>query len=138
VKFSKKFFVVLGLVALLASLFVTGASAEGIKADVTALQVDQYAVASGPSLITLKFVGAMPCSGIVLPASEVEGRDIYITIQTLKNVQSWMCVPQKTFTKSFSFTNLKPGARYAVHINPGSNVKGIKLFWFVVPKPFKP
>ena len=140
-KFGKKFFIVLGLVAILASLFVTVASAESINFEVTPLQVDKYSVESAPPLTTLDFVGSMPCSGIVNASNSVAGKNIYITIQTLKNIQTWMCVPEKIFTKSISFKNLVPGASYTVYINKDSNtdsdVKGIKTFTFVVPQPLK-
>jgi hypothetical protein len=142
-KSGKKFFIILGLVAILASLFVTVASAQSIRTEFTALQVDKYSVISAPPVTTLEFVGSMPCSGIVNSAYTLSEKNIYITIQTLKNVQTWMCVPQKTFTKSFSFTNLVPGASYTVYINKDSGstdkeVKGIKVFTFVVPQLIKP
>jgi hypothetical protein len=142
-KSGKKFFIILSLVAILASLFVTVASAQSIRTELTALQVDKYSVASTPSLTTLEFVGSMPCSGIVLSAYTLSSKDIYVTIQTPKNVQTWMCVPQKTFTKSISLTNLVPGASYTVYINKDSGstdkgAQGIRVFTFVVPQPFKP
>ena len=137
-KFGKKFFIVLGLVAILASLFVTVASAQGFTNEFTALQVDKYSVESAPPLMTLEFVGSMPCSGIVLPSNSVVGKNIYINIQTPKNIQPWMCVPAQTFTETFSFTNLVPGGSYTVYINQDSKVKGLRTFTFVVPQSSKP
>ena len=137
-KFGKKFFIVLGLVAILASLFVTVASAQGFTNEFTALQVDKYSVESAPPLMTLEFVGNMPCSGSVIPSNSVVGKNIYINIGTPKDIQPWMYVPAQTFTESFSFTNLVPGASYTVYINQDSKVKGLRTFTFVVPQFSKP
>jgi hypothetical protein len=131
-KFSKKFFIVLGLVALLASLFVTTAFAGGIKTKGFAV-VDKYAVLSNQPL-TLQFKGHLACDKVEV-SSAVSGKDIYVTLKDVKFIGNGKpCKDSRPygFTKQISFTSLVPG-NYTVYVNSDGNGKWQKKFKIVAP-----
>ena len=131
-KFSKKFFIVLGLVALLASLFATTAFAGGIKTRGFAV-VDKYAVLSNQPL-TMQFKGHLACDKVDISGS-VSGKNIYVSLQDVKFIGGGKpCDDKRTkgFTKQISFTNLVPGS-YTVYVNSDGNGKPQKKFKIVAP-----
>ena len=131
-KFSKKFLIVLGLVAMLTSLFASTAFAGGIKTRGFAV-VDKYAVLSNQPL-TLQFKGHLACDKVDI-SSLVRGKNIYISLQDVKYIGAGKpCDDKRTksFTKQISFTNLVPGS-YIVYVNPDSTGKSQKKFQIVAP-----
>ena len=138
-KFGKKLFIVLGLVAILASLFVTTAFAGGPTGDMGAgspVKVDKYDIIIAPPLTILQLQGKALCGSVVQqPSSLVSGKKIYITVQFLKFGGLCAYPTSERWGKQVSFTNLTPGATYTVYINPGNSAGGIKSFKFVAPQP---
>jgi hypothetical protein len=131
-KFSKKFFIVLGLVAMLASLFVSTAFAGGIKTKGFAV-VDKYAVLSNQPL-TLQFKGHLACDKADISGS-VSGKNLYVSLRDVKFIGGGKPCDDnrsKGFTKQISFTNLVPG-NYTVYVNPDGNGKWQKKFKVVAP-----
>ena len=131
-KFSKKLFIVLGLVALLTSLFASTAFAGGIKTRGFAV-VDKYSVLSSQPL-TLQFKGHLACDKALISGS-VSGKNITVTILDTKTIGGGKpCVDNrpKAFTKQISFGNLVPGT-YTVYVNPDGNGKWQKKFKIVAP-----
>ena len=131
-KFSKKFFIVLGLVALLTSLWASTALAGGLKVKGFA-EVTKYAVLNTRP-ITLQFKGHLACDQALISGS-VSGKTINVTILDVKNIGSGKpCKDERTksYTKEISFTGLVPGI-YTVYVNPDGNGKWQKKFKVVAP-----
>jgi hypothetical protein len=131
-KFSLKFFIVLGLVAILASLFASTAFAGGIKTR-GLVEVTKYAVLNNQPL-TLQFKGYFGCDAVQVSGA-VRGKEIYVTLQEIKFVGNGKaCKDERPYgyTKQISFANLVPGA-YTVYVNPDGNGKYQKKFKVVAP-----
>ena len=131
-KFSKKFFIVLGLVAMLTSLWASTAFADSIKTKGFA-EVDKYAVLSAQPL-TLQFKGHLACDKALISGS-VSGKSIYVNILDAKTIGGGKaCVDNrpKSFTKQISFASLVPGT-YTVYVNSDGNGKWQKKFKVVAP-----
>ena len=129
-KFSNKFFIVLGLVALLASLFVTTAFAADTRvvrlADVTKIRLldDQPA--------TFRMLGSYTCDKVQINSS-VSGKTISIYAYDVKvRYTGHGCDTSKGYRKEFSIGTLVPGT-YTVLINPDSSGKPQKKFTFIAP-----
>ena len=133
-KFSKKFFIVLGLVALLATAFATTAFAAGGKevyqqhASVTKTKV----MSTGPGAATIRVMGAYTCDKVRTNTS-VSGKTIYIEVWDVKNKGS-DCNNNQNYTRDLSFKSLVPG-KYTVLVNvhPKTGQAQRKLKDLVIP-----
>lgn len=133
-KFSKKFFIMLGLVSLLATAFVTTAFAAGGKevyqqhATITKAKV----VTTGPGAATIRVMGNYTCDKVRTSAS-VSGKTIYIEVWDVKNKGN-DCDHENTFGRDLSFKSLVPG-KYTVLVNvhPKTNQAQRKLKNLVIP-----
>ncbi len=129
-QFSKKLFIVLGLVALLASLFVTTAFAAETRivrlADVTKIRLldDQPA--------TFRMLGSYTCDKVQINSSVI-GKTISIYAYDVKvRYTGHGCDTSKSYRKEFSIGTLVPGT-YTVLVNPDSKGKPQKKFTFIAP-----
>ena len=133
-KFSKKFFLILGLVALLTAAFATTAFAAGGKevyqqhATVTKAKV----VTTGPGAVTIRVMGTYTCDKVRTNAS-VSGKTIYIEVWDVKNKGN-DCNKNQTYTRDLSFKSLVPG-KYTVLVNvhPDTGQAQRKLKDLVIP-----
>ena len=131
-KFSKKFFLILALVALVASLLPTAAFASGIKTK-GFVQIDKYSVLSTQPL-TLEFKGHLACQKVDISTSVV-GKTIYVTLLDAKVIGGGVpCddARSKTFTRRVSLGVLVPG-NYTVYVNMDSNGRWQKKLKLVAP-----
>jgi len=131
-KFNKKFFLILALVALVAALLPTAAFAGGIKTK-GFVQIDKYSVLSTQPLM-LEFKGHLACQKVDISASVV-GKNIYVDLKDAKIIGAGKpCddVRSKGFTKQVSFGVLVPGT-YTVYVNLDSSGKWQKKFKVVAP-----
>jgi hypothetical protein len=130
-KFSKKFFIVLGLVAMLAASLFTTAFAADTKvvrfADVTKLQVldDQPA--------TFSILGSYICDRVQVD-SYIAGKTIYINAYDVKFKNTGRgCGTEHSFKRTVNLGNLVPGT-YIVVVNVDSSGKaGKKIRNFIAP-----
>ncbi len=135
-KFSKKFFLILGLAlaALLTAAFATTAFAAGGKevyqqyATVTKAKV----VTTGPGAVSIRVMGTYTCDKIRTNAA-VSGKTISIEVWDVKNKGN-ECNQANTFGRTLSFTALVPG-KYTVLVNvhPDSGQPQRKLKDLVIP-----
>jgi hypothetical protein len=131
-KFNKKFFLILALVALVAALLPTAAFASGIKTR-GFVQVDKYSVLSTLPM-TLQFKGHLACQKVDI-SSSVIGKSIYVDLRDAKIIGAGKpCTDTsgKSFTKQVSLGVLVPG-NYTVYINANGNGKWQKKFKVVAP-----
>lgn len=130
-KFSKKFFIVFGLVAMLTGLFATTALAANTRivrlATVTKIKVldDQPA--------TFRLLGSYTCDKVQVN-SFVSGKVITIYANDVKNKYTGRgCDTTTSFGKDISLGTLVPGT-YTVLVNPDANGKPQKkLKGFIAP-----
>jgi hypothetical protein len=131
-KFSKKLFIVFGLVALLTGLFASTAFAGGIKTKGFAV-VDKYAVLSNQPL-TIQFKGHLACDQAMISGS-VSGKSLYVSILDTKNIGGGKPCDDsrsKSYTRQFTFSGLVPGV-YTVYVNADGSGKWQKKFKVVAP-----
>ena len=129
-KFSQKFFIVLGLVALLASLFASTAFAGGAKISRFASVSKVTVVNNQPA--TFRLLGAITCTKVQL-ASSVSGKTISIYAYDLKEIGNGQpCDSSKGYRREITVSPLVPG-NYTVLINPDGNGKAQKKLKFVAP-----
>ena len=129
-QFNKKLFIVLGLVALLASLFATTAFAADTRivrlAAVTKIKLldDQPA--------TFRMLGSYTCDKVQINSS-VSGKTLSIYAYDVKERYTGRgCDTSKSYRKEFSIGTLVPGT-YTVLVNPDSKGKAQKKFTFIAP-----
>jgi hypothetical protein len=130
-KFSKKFFVILGLVALLAATLFTTAFAADTRVvkfatvDKVKVLVDQPA--------TFRLLGSYTCDKVQINSS-VSGKVITIYAYDVKEKQTGRgCDTATSFSKNFSVGTLVPGT-YTILVNPDVNGKPQKkLKGFIAP-----
>ena len=130
-KFNKKFFLILALIALVASMLPTAAFAAGIKTKGFA-QVDKYSILSTQPL-TLQFKGHLACDRVDI-AGSVIGKNIYVSIKDVKMMGTGRPCDDsrsKSYLKELSLGTLVPGT-YTVYINPDGN-KWDKKFKVLAP-----
>ena len=131
-KFNKKFFLILALVALVATLLPTAAFAAGLKTK-GFVQVDKYSIVSTQPM-TIQFKGHLACQKVDI-SSSVVGKNIYVTLLDAKIIGGGIpCddARSKGFTKQVSLGVLVPGT-YTVYINPDGNGRWQKKFMLVAP-----
>jgi hypothetical protein len=131
-KFNKKFFLILALVALVAGLLPTAAFASGIKTR-GFVQIDKYSVLSTQPM-TLEFKGHLACQKVDISTSVV-GKTIYVTLTDAKDVSSGIrCadIQNKGFGRQVSLGVLVPG-NYTVYVNMDSNGRWQKKLKLVAP-----
>jgi hypothetical protein len=130
-KFGKKFFIVLGLVVLLASLLATSAFAP--PPTLSFAKVDRYQVTlTNPPYTWLNLSGGVECNNTIVSSSELKGQAIYLTIQEVKSADVCFSPALKPYTATFAFKGLSGG--YTVYQNDkGSSVGGIQSFQILVP-----
>ena len=130
-KFSKKFFLVLGLVSLLAVLFTTVAFAGGTKIARFASVVKVTTINSQPA--TFRLLGSYACSKVQL-SSSVSGKVISIYAYDLKEIGNGKPCGTTTagYRKDITVGTLVPG-RYTVLINPDGTGRAQKKFTFIAP-----
>ena len=131
-KFSKKFFLVLGLVALLAAMFTTVAFADGYKISRFASVNKVTTLNNQPT--TFRLLGSYVCTKVQLNSS-VSGKVISIYAYDLKEIGNGKPCGTRSagYLKDISVGNLVPGT-YTVLINPDSNGKSQKVIkGFIVP-----
>jgi hypothetical protein len=129
-KFGQKFFSVLGLVAILASLFVSTALAGGTKiarfANVSKITV----VNNQPA--TFRLLGDITCTKVQLNSS-VSGKVISIYAYDLKALGNGQpCGPSKGFRREITVGPLVPG-QYTVLVNPDGTGQAQRKFTFFAP-----
>jgi hypothetical protein len=130
-KFSKKFFIVLGLVAILASLFASTALAADTRmvryANVNKIRVmdDQPA--------TFRLLGNYTCDKVQFNTS-VSGKVITIYAYDAKvRYTGHGCDTTKSFLREITVGPLVPGV-YTILVNPNENGKGQKILkGFIAP-----
>ena len=129
-KFGKKLFLVLGLVALLVGTFASTAFAAETRivrsANVTKIQLldDQPAA--------FRLIGSYTCDLVDVTAS-VNGKVIIITTNDVKiRYTGHGCDKSKTFRKDITIGTLVPG-NYVVLVNPDSRGVAQKKLKFVAP-----
>ena len=130
-KFSKKFFLILGLVALLTAAFATTAFAADMRVVRNASVVKVTVLNNQPA--TFRLLGSYTCDKVQIN-SFVSGKVINIYAYDIKNIYTGKgCGASKGFRKDISVGNLVPGT-YTVLINPDANGKSQKkLNGFIVP-----
>lgn len=131
-KFNKKFFLILALVALVATLLPTAAFASGIKTK-GFVQIDKYSILSTQPL-TIQFKGHFACQKVDISYSVV-GKNIYVTLMDAKVIGGGIpCddTRSKGFTKQVSLGVLVPG-NYTVYVNLDSSGRWQKKFKLVAP-----
>ncbi len=130
-KFSKKFFIVLGLVAILASLFASTALAADTRivryANVSKIRVmdDQPA--------TFRLLGNYTCDKVQFNTS-VSGKTITIYAYDAKvRYTGRGCDSTNAFRRDITVGPLVPGV-YTILVNPNENGKGQKILkGFIAP-----
>jgi hypothetical protein len=130
-KISKKFFIVLGLVALLAGSLFTTAFADSTRvvkfATVNKVQVldDQPA--------TFSLLGSYTCDKISVNAY-VAGKTIYLNVYDVKNRYTGKgCENDRSFKRTVNLGNLVPGT-YTVLVNAdGIGQPGKRIKNFIAP-----
>ena len=130
-KFSKKFFLILGLVALLTAAFATTAFAADIRVVRNASVVKVTVLDNQPA--TFRLLGSYTCDKVQIN-SFASGKVINLYAYDIKNMYTGKgCGASKGFRKDISVGNLVPGT-YTVLINPDSNGKSQKVIkGFIVP-----
>ena len=130
-KFSKKFFLILGLVALLTAAFATTAFAADMRVVRNASVVKVTVLNNQPATFCL--LGSYTCDKVQIN-SFVTGKVINIYAYDIKNMYTGKgCGASKGFRKDISVGNLVPGT-YTVLINPDANGKSQKVIkGFIVP-----
>lgn len=130
-KFSKKFLLVLSLVAVLATVFTTSAFAASSRvvrpANVTVLKV----LDAQPA--TFRLLGDYTCDSVELKAS-VSGKVITIVANDVKTMYTGKaCGGSKNFRRDVTVGTLVPGT-YTIVINPASSGKPQKIIkGFIAP-----
>jgi len=129
-KFSKKFLVMLGLVALLTASLVTSAFASDTRLMGFA-RVDKVKMLDDqPASFSL--LGSYTCDRVQV-SSSVEGKTISIYARDVKVKHSGTkCDSSKSFKRSVNLGTLVPG-KYTVLINPDGSGKAQKKFSFIAP-----
>jgi hypothetical protein len=129
-KFSKKFSLILGLVAIFVSLFPSTAFAANTRivryAGVTKVRVldDQPA--------TFSLLGSYTCDRVQINAS-VSGKIISISAYDVKLEHTGVgCGESKAYQRIINLGTLVPG-KYTVLINPDSAGKAQKKYSFIAP-----
>ena len=130
-KLSKKFFIVLGLVAMLAAMFTTVAFASGYKIARFASVTKVTTLNNQPA--TFRLLGSYTCSKVELNSS-VSGKVISIYAYDLKEIGNGKpCgVTTAGYRKDITVGTLVPG-RYTVLINPDGTGRAQKKFTFIAP-----
>jgi hypothetical protein len=130
-KFGKKFFIVLGLVAILAAMFTTVALAGGYKISRFASVVKVTTLNSQPT--TFRLLGSYVCTKVQLNSS-VSGKVISIYAYDLKEIGNGKPCGATTagYRKDITVGTLVPG-RYTVLINPDGTGRAQKKFTFIAP-----
>jgi len=131
-KFSKKFFLVLGLVAILAAMFTTVAFAGGTKIARFASVVKISAINNQPA--TFRLLGSYACTKVQLTSS-VSGKVITIYAYDLKEIGNGKPCGTSTssYRKDVTVGTLVPGI-YTIIVNPDANGKGQKVLkGFIAP-----
>lgn len=129
-KFSQKFFVVLGLVAILASLFASTALAGGTKIARFASVSKVTVVNNQPA--TFRLLGEITCTKVQLNSS-ISGKTISIYAYDLKEIGNGQpCGASKGFRREITVGPLIPGT-YTVLINPDGEGQAQKKLKFVAP-----
>jgi len=130
-KFSKKFFLVLGLVALLTGLFSTVAFA-GNKRFARFAEVRKVSIVNSQPA-TFRLLGNFACTKVQL-TSQVSGKVISIYALDLKEIGNGVPCDTKisSYRKDITVGPLVPG-KYTVLVNPDGNGKAQKKFSFVAP-----
>ena len=130
-KFSKKFFLILSMVTILASLFVTTAFAANTRivryADVAQIKV----LDNQPA--TFRLIGGYTCDKLQF-SSSVTGKTISIFAYDVKNKGTGQkCEATSKFRKEISVGTLVPGI-YTIVVNPDAKGKGQKVIkGFIAP-----
>jgi hypothetical protein len=130
-KFSKKLFVALCLVALLVATVASTASAAGTR--VVRLATVKKVLVLDNQPATFRLIGSYTCDKLQINTA-VSGKVITITVQDVKvRYTGKGCDTVKSFRKDISVGTLVPGT-YTVLINPdGSGKFQKKLKGFVAP-----
>lgn len=130
-KVSKKFFVILGLVALLAATLFTTAFAADTRVVKFATVVKVKVLDDQPA--TFRLLGSYTCDKVQVNSS-VSGKVITIYAYDVKNKQTGKgCDTSTGFSKNISVGTLVPGT-YTVLVNPDVNGKPQKkLKGFIAP-----
>ncbi len=129
-KFGKKFFIVLGLVAILASLFATTALAADTRVAKYAGVTKIAATNNQPA--TFRLLGSFTCDKVQLNSS-VSGKVISIYAYDVKiRYTGHGCDTSKGYRKDIMVGTLVPGT-YTVLVNPDGNGRAQKKFTFIAP-----
>ena len=129
-KFGKKFFLVLGLVAILASLFATTAFAAETRVAKYAGVTKIMAINNQPAAFRL--LGSFTCDKVQLNSS-VSGKVISIYAYDVKiRYTGRGCDTSKSYRKDLTVGTLVPGT-YTVLVNPDGTGKAQKTFTFIAP-----
>lgn len=128
---SKKFFVILGLVALLAATLFTTAFAADTRVVKFATVVKVKVLEDQPA--TFRLLGSYTCDKVQVNTS-VSGKVITIYVYDVKNKHTGQgCDKATGFSKEIRIGSLIPGT-YTVLVNPESNGKAQKkLKGFIAP-----
>ena len=129
-KFGKKFFLILVLVAILTSLFASTAFAGGTKITRFASVSKVTVLANQPA--TFRLLGAITCTKVQLNSS-VSGKTILIYAYDLKEIGNGRpCGRSKSYRRDITVGTLVPGT-YTVLINPDGKGNAQKKLTFVAP-----
>ena len=134
-KLSKKIFIVLGLVALIAGLFVPTALAapqEKVKNTRPATVLRYKLLDDQPA--TLRIEGSYVCDRVTTSA-EVVGKTINVYVVDVKDYHTGHGCGDKgelSFRRTLKLGNLVPGS-YTVYFNPDGGGKWQKKFKFIAP-----
>jgi hypothetical protein len=129
-KFGKKFFIVLGLVGILASLFATTAFAADTRVVRYAEVIKVKMLDNQPASFML--LGDITCDKVQFNSS-VSGKTISIYAYDVKIKYTGVgCGASKSFKRAINVGTLVPGT-YTVLINPDGTGKAQKKFTFIAP-----
>lgn len=130
-KFSKKFFIVFGLVAILASMFASTALAADTRA-VRYANVSKIRVMDDQPA-TFRLLGNYTCDKVQFNTS-VSGKTITIYAYDAKvSYTGHGCDTTKSFMREILVGPLVPGV-YTILVNPNENGKGQKILkGFIAP-----
>ena len=129
-KFSKKLFLVLSLVALLAAAFATTALAADTRVAKYASVIKIAAINNQPA--TFRLLGSYTCDKVQLNSS-VSGKVISIYAYDVKIRHTGHgCDASNGYRKEITVGTLVPGT-YTVLVNPDGNGRAQKKFSFIAP-----
>lgn len=130
-KFSKKFLLILSLVAILATLFTTSAFAASTRVVRPATVLSLKVLDDQPA--TFRLLGDYTCDSVEIKAS-VSGKTITITADDVKvKYNGKSCGNAKSFRRDLNLGTLVPGV-YTIVVNPISGGKPQKTIkGFIAP-----